>query len=70
MNKDNNENKRIELMKNGPVKKTLLTLAIPSMIGMVVSALYNLVDTIFVGMLHDTNSMDAVSVSFPNGCFT
>lgn len=40
------------------------------MIGMVVSALYNLVDTIFVGMLHDTNSMDAVSVSFPNGCFT
>ena len=65
MNKDNNENKRIELMKNGPVKKTLLTLAIPSMIGMVVSALYNLVDTIFVGMLHDTNSMAAVSVSFP-----
>lgn len=65
MNKDNNENKRMELMKNGPVKKTLLTLAVPSMIGMVVSALYNLVDTMFVGMLNDTNSMAAVSVSFP-----
>lgn len=51
MNKDNNENKRMELMKNGPVKKTLLTLAVPSMIGMVVSALYNLVDTMFVGIM-------------------
>lgn len=65
MNKNNNENQRIDLMKNGPVKKTLITLAVPSMIGMVASALYNLVDTIFVGMLHDTNSMAAVSVSFP-----
>lgn len=65
MKKENNDNKKMDLMKNGPVKKTLLTLAIPSMIGMVVSALYNLVDTIFVGMLHDTNSMAAVSVSFP-----
>ena len=70
MKKENNDNKKMDLMKNGPVKKILLTLAIPSMIGMVVTALYNLVDTIFVGMLHDTNSMDAVSVSFPNGCFT
>lgn len=53
------------LMKDGPVKRTLITLAVPSMIGMMASALYNLVDTIFVGMLRDTNSMAAVSVSFP-----
>ncbi|SHI06823.1 putative efflux protein, MATE family [Clostridium collagenovorans DSM 3089] len=59
------ENKKSTLMKDGPIKKTLLTLAIPSMIGMIASALYNLVDTIFVGLLHDTNSMAAVSVSFP-----
>lgn len=61
----NKENKKTMLMKEGPVKKTLITLAVPSMIGMIASALYNLVDTIFVGMLHDTNSMAAVSVSFP-----
>lgn len=65
MKKEINETQRMDLMKNGPVKKTLLTLAVPSMIGMVASALYNLVDTIFVGMLNDTNSMAAVSVSFP-----
>lgn len=62
MNKDN---KRHLLMKDGPIKKTLITLAVPSMIGMIISALYNLVDTMFVGMLNDTNSMAAVSVSFP-----
>ncbi|MEG0580454.1 MAG: MATE family efflux transporter, partial [Niameybacter sp.] len=59
------ENSKTTLMRDNPVKKTLLTLAIPSMIGTVASALYNLVDTIFVGLLHDTNSMAAVSVSFP-----
>lgn len=62
MNKDN---KRHLLMKDGPIKKTLITLAVPSMVGMIISALYNLVDTMFVGMLNDTNSMAAVSVSFP-----
>lgn len=53
------------LMRDYPVKSTLLKLAVPSMIGMLASALYNLVDTIFVGMLNSTNSMAAVSVSFP-----
>lgn len=53
------------IMRSGPVKKTLLTLAVPSMIGMLASAFYNLVDTLFIGMLHDTNSMAAVSVTFP-----
>lgn len=61
----NNEKQSSTLMKDGPVKKTLLTLAVPSMIGTIASAFYNLVDTIFVGMLNDTNSMAAVSVSFP-----
>lgn len=56
---------RTTLMKEGPVKKTLLILAGPSTVGMLASAFYNLVDTIFVGMLNDTNSMAAVSVSFP-----
>lgn len=65
MKKKREKLNKTTLMKDGPIKKTLLTLAIPSMIGMIASALYNLVDTIFVGWLHDTNSMAAVSVSFP-----
>lgn len=61
----NKENQRATLMKDGPVKKTLLVMAVPSMIATITSAFYNLVDTMFVGLLHDTNSMAAVSVSFP-----
>lgn len=59
------KNKTIEFMGSAPVKKTLISLAIPSMIGTVATAIYSLVDTLFVGMLNDTNSMAAVSVSFP-----
>lgn len=61
----NKQTIKTTLMKDAPVKKTLLTLAVPSMIGMMASAFYNLVDTVFVGLLHDTNSMAAVSISFP-----
>lgn len=32
---------------------------------MLVSAIYNLVDTFFVGMLNDNASMGAVSIAFP-----
>lgn len=56
---------KTSIMRNGPIKKTLLVLAVPSMIGMLASAFYNLVDTMFIGLLHDTNSMAAVSVTFP-----
>ena len=53
-------------MGSAPVKKTLISLSIPSMIGTVSTAVYSLVNTLFVGMLNDTNSMAAVSVSLPS----
>lgn len=56
--------KRTEMLKNGNIKKTLLTLAIPSIIGMVVNGIYNIVDTIFVGRI-GTSAVGAVSVVFP-----
>lgn len=57
--------KRLLLMKEAPVKKALLVLAVPSVIAMLVNALYNFVDTMFVGMLHNTEAMAGVSVGFP-----
>ncbi len=53
------------LMADGPIKKTLLTLAIPTIIATIINAIYNFVDTLFVGMLNDTAAMGAVSVAFP-----
>lgn len=59
-------NKRIELLENVPVAKALLALGLPTMIGMMVNALYNLVDAYFVAGL-GTAQNGAIAVSFPLG---
>ncbi|HAK45484.1 MAG TPA: MATE family efflux transporter [Spirochaeta sp.] len=40
-------------------------MAVPAIIGMLVSAIYNIVDTLFVGMLNDTAALGATTVLFP-----
>lgn len=56
--------KKIEMMKNEKIPKVLLKLGLPTMIGMLVSALYSIVDTYFAGWL-GTSEMGAVAVTFP-----
>ncbi|MBD5507430.1 MAG: MATE family efflux transporter [Lachnospiraceae bacterium] len=60
------KNNKIELLGNAPIPKALLTLGLPTMIGMLINALYNLVDTYFVGGL-GTEQMGAVTVAYPLG---
>lgn len=60
-----NGSDRSKLMAEGPIKKALLTLAIPTIIATIINAIYNFADTLFVGMLNDTAAMGAVSVAFP-----
>ena len=55
---------RINLLEQEKVSKALLKLGIPTMIGMMVSALYNLVDVFFVGQL-GTAQIGAVSIVYP-----
>lgn len=52
------------VLKDDNVRKTLMKLAIPSIIGMVVNGIYNVVDTLFVGKL-GTQATGAISVAFP-----
>ena len=59
-------NKKSDLLGNTPVPKALLAMGIPTMIGMLINALYNLVDAYFVGGLGDSQ-MGAISVVFPLG---
>ena len=59
-------NKKMALLGSAPIPKALLALGIPTMIGMLINALYNLVDTYFVGGL-GTSQMGAVTVAFPLG---
>lgn len=64
MNQSENQLKKINLLKNVPISKALLAMGIPTMIGMMINAIYNIVDAYFVGKL-GTSEMGAISVSFP-----
>lgn len=47
-----------------PVKKLIVNMSLPMMISMLVQALYNVVDSIFVAQLSE-NALTAVTVAFP-----
>lgn len=47
-----------------PVNKLILNMSLPMMLSMLVQALYNIVDSVFVGMLSE-EALTAVSLSFP-----
>ena len=47
-----------------PVNKLLLTMSFPMMVSMLVQALYNVVDSIFVSRINE-NALTAVSLAFP-----
>ena len=47
-----------------PVKKLVITMSLPMMISMLVQALYNVVDSIFVSQINE-NALTAVTLAFP-----
>ena len=60
----NTSNSRIALMRDESIPKALLKLGIPSIIGMLINAVYNVVDAYFVSGL-GTAQIGAVAISFP-----
>ena len=47
-----------------PVNRLLITMSLPMVISMLVQALYNVVDSIFVAKINE-NALTAVSLAFP-----
>ena len=62
----NEQNNKLKLLGSAPIPKALVSLGIPIMIGMLINALYNLVDAYFVGGLGE-RPMGAISIVFPLG---
>lgn len=62
----NSQSKKMELLGSASIPKALLSMGIPTMIGMLVNAFYNLVDAYFVGGLGESQ-MGAISVVYPLG---
>ena len=59
MKKDN-----FNIMVNMPVPKAILKLAIPTVRSTIVSLIYNLTETYFIGLLDDPIQLGAVSLAF------
>lgn len=63
---ENDELKNVRENKMGtmPVNKLLITMSLPIIISMLVQALYNIVDSIFVAQINET-ALTAVSLAYP-----
>src|SRR5574344_116854 len=57
--------KNIDVFEKDPVPVAVFKLALPTVLSMIVSVFYNMVDTFFVGMTNDPNQVAAVSVATP-----
>lgn len=64
LNLEKRENVQENKMGVMPVAKLLLTMSVPMMISMLVQALYNIVDSMFVARLSE-DALTAVSLAFP-----
>ncbi|MBD5473150.1 MAG: MATE family efflux transporter [Lachnospiraceae bacterium] len=58
------QNRKENKMGIMPVNRLLLSMSLPMMLSMLVQALYNIVDSIFVSRI-DENALTAVSMAFP-----
>lgn len=59
-----NTNESENIMGTMPIKRLLMKMSLPMMVSMLVQALYNVVDSIFVAKVSE-NALTAVSMAFP-----
>ena len=56
---------KIELFERAPVGKAIASLAIPTVISQLITTVYNLADTFFVGQLNDPDQIAAIALALP-----
>lgn len=52
-------------LESAPITKAILHLSVPMMIGMSVGTIYNIINAYFIGLLHNTNMMSAITLGLP-----
>lgn len=57
--------KELEVFRSAPVPQAVLKNTVPAMIAMLMALIYNLADTLFIGMTHDAYQIAAVSMATP-----
>ena len=58
------ENRELLLSTEKP-SKAIVSLAVPATLALLAKVVYNIVDTAYIGMLHDDNALAAVGVTLP-----
>ena len=53
------------LFRETPVAKAILTLAVPTVISQIITIIYNMADTFFIGQLGDPNQVAAATLAMP-----
>ncbi|MBO6194379.1 MAG: MATE family efflux transporter [Clostridiales bacterium] len=61
----NEDDKRIHTLRDEEPYIAVLKLGIPLIVGMFIMVLYNLVDTYFIGLMHDDFRLAAVNLAYP-----
>ena len=56
---------KYHMMTETPIPRLITRMAVPSIISMLVTSLYNMADTFFIGQLDNTSATGAISVVFP-----
>lgn len=59
------ENKKVFYLESAPIGKLMIKFAIPCILSMLISALYNIIDQVFVGMKLGSPGIFATSVVYP-----
>lgn len=54
-----------ELFERMPVSKAVVTLVIPTIISQVITVIYNMADTFFIGQMNDPNQVAAATLIMP-----
>lgn len=53
------------LFRSAPVTRAILTLAVPTVLGQLITIIYNMADTFFIGQLGDPNEVAAATLAMP-----
>lgn len=59
------KNIQSDVFEKQSIPKAVCSLALPTMVGMLVMVIYNFVNAFFVGQLNDTNQVAAVTITIP-----
>ncbi len=57
--------RKIDIFEKYPIPKAMITLCVPTLLGMIATIIYNMVDTFFVGKTGDPAQVAAVGLSAP-----